>query len=180
MKEGKLLLHICCAPDATVPCLGLLSEGYGTVGFFYGSNIHPEKEYIMRKESVEILSRAVPIDVFILPYDPEPWLEATKDFADHPEGGERCVVCFKLQLEAAAVYAEKHGFKYLSTTLTISPHKNPELINRIGAEAAERHRLLWIDKIWRKNNGFKRSIDESRILNLYRQNYCGCIYSENG
>ncbi len=154
-----------------------MSEGYAVVGFFYGGNIHPEEEYVKRMEAVLKLGRSVGIDAVISRYDPESWIDIAGVFADEPEGGKRCAICFGLQLEAAAAYAENQGFTHLSTTLTISPHKDPILINSIGKEAAGRHGLLWVEKIWRKKDGFKRSVEESNRLGLYRQDYCGCIYS---
>lgn len=98
--------------------------------------------------------------------------------AAEPEGGGRCRLCFALQLEAAALQAAERGFSHLTTTLTISPHKDPALINQIGAETAKKYGLTWVEKIWRRGGGFQRSVEESTRLGLYRQNYCGCIYSE--
>ncbi|MDO5563329.1 MAG: epoxyqueuosine reductase QueH [Synergistaceae bacterium] len=177
MKEKKLLLHICCAPDATVPWPELISEGFETVGFFYGGNIHPADEYEKRADAVRTLSREVGMPAVLPKYEPDKWLEATYAYKDEPERGRRCELCFALQLEDAAEYAANHGFTHLSTTLTISPHKDPVLINSIGEGAAKKQGLVWVEKIWRRNDGFKRSVDESRRLGLYRQNYCGCVYS---
>lgn len=172
-----LLLHICCAPDATVPWPELVKEGYEVTGYFYGSNIHPHDEYIKRADALQILSDTMTGKSVFAEYSPDEWVEKTERFADEPEGGKRCEKCFELQLDAAARYAKENNFTHISTTLTISPHKNVGLINFIGSEAAKRYNLTWIDKVWRKNNGFKRSVDESIRLGLYRQNYCGCIYS---
>ena len=177
MNRGKLLLHICCAPDATVPWPELISEGFDTVGFFYGGNIHPREEYEKRAEAVKILSGEINMPAVLPEYEPEKWLETTYDYRDEPERGKRCEVCFSVQLESAAEYAANHGFTHLSTTLTISPHKDARLINSIGARAAEACGLIWIEKVWRKSDGFRRSVCESRRLGLYRQNYCGCLYS---
>ena len=177
MEKTRLLLHICCAPDATVPWPELLNEGCEVVGYFYGGNIHPAAEYERRAEAVRTLSQATQAPAVLPAYEPEVWLEATKELADEPERGRRCSVCFRLQLEAAAQYAAEHGFTHLCTTLTISPHKDAALINRIGAETAARHGRVWVERIWRKKDGFKRSVAESKRLGLYRQNYCGCIYS---
>lgn len=177
MEKIKLLLHICCAPDATVPWPELLAEGYEASGYFYGGNIHPQAEYEKRAEAVRMLAEVTQAPAILPGYEPEKWLEATKELADEPERGRRCPVCFRLQLEAAAVYAAAHGFSHLSTTLTISPHKDAALINKIGAETAVQHGLVWLERIWRKQDGFKRSVAESKRLGLYRQNYCGCVYS---
>lgn len=178
--DKKLLLHICCAPDATVPCPSLQGEGYVVAGFFYGSNIHPEEEYLKRRDAVAALSRIYAIEAVMAEYNPEAWYEAAAIYSEEPEGGERCALCFRLQLAAAAEYAVTHDFSYMSTTLTISPHKNVALINDIGRDIAEKHGLFWVEKIWRKNDGFRHSVEESKRLNLYRQNYCGCAYSARG
>jgi len=175
--KKRLILHICCAPDATVPADLLLDEGYRTGGFFYGGNIHPEEEFQKRAAAVAFLCQTKGIGCHVMPYDPEKWIGETKAFASEPEGGKRCLLCFELQLKAAAEYAVRCGAGSLTTTLTISPHKDPSAINGIGEKICSEHGLVWISKIWRKNNGFKRSVDESRKLGLYRQDYCGCIYS---
>ena len=176
-ENKKLILHICCAPDATVPGEELLKEGYRTIGFFYGSNIHPEEEFIKRADAVRSLCRIKGMDCHIMGYDPQTWISLTEGFASEPEGGRRCPLCFELQLRAAARYASAMGGGFLTTTLTISPHKDPYLINKIGEDVSSEYGLKWIPRIWRKNNGFKRSVEESKILGLYRQDYCGCIYS---
>jgi predicted adenine nucleotide alpha hydrolase (AANH) superfamily ATPase len=172
-----LLLHICCAPDATVPWPELLKDGLKVKGFFYGGNVQPESEYERRTEALRKLCGHLGAEAAIMPFDMSEWLRAVRGLEDEPEGGKRCEACFSLQLEAAASYAEKNGFTELSTTLTISPHKDPNLINEIGERAAGRHGLTWIGRVWRKNGGFQRSVTESRRLGLYRQNYCGCIPS---
>lgn len=178
MADCKLLLHICCAPDATVPFPELLSDGYSVTGFMYGGNIHPADEYARRSEALAKLTAVIGEAVVVMKWNPKPWIEATRKYAGEPEGGARCRLCFGLQLEAAASYAEENKFTHLSTTLTISPHKNPKIINQIGRRIADKYGLFWIDKTWRRNGGFKRSVDESKRLGLYRQNFCGCIYSE--
>ena len=177
MAKIRLLLHICCAPDATVPWPELLSEGYETVGYFYGGNIHPQEEYEKRAGAVMTLAEVTQAPAVLPAYEPEAWLDATRELACEPERGRRCALCFRLQLAAAASYAAENGFTHLSTTLTISPHKDAALINKIGAEAAAARGLVWLARVWRKQDGFKRSVAESRRLGLYRQNYCGCIYS---
>ena len=177
MAKIRLLLHICCAPDATVPWPELLSEGYETVGYFYGGNIHPQEEYEKRAGAVTTLAEVTQAPAVLPAYEPEAWLDATRELAGEPERGRRCALCFRLQLAAAASYAAENGFTHLSTTLTISPHKDAALINKIGAEAAAAHGLVWLARVWRKQDGFKRSVAESSRLGLYRQNYCGCIYS---
>ena len=178
-NSQKLLLHICCAPDATIPWPELIAEGYAVTGYFYGSNIHPEEEYLKRLEALNCLREVVKAPVILPEYNPSEWFEKCEEFAAEPEGGKRCAECFRAQFEAGAKYAAENGFDAISTTLTISPHKNVELINKIGTEIAEKHKLLWLERIWRKNNGFKRSVEASRELGIYRQNYCGCIFSRH-
>jgi predicted adenine nucleotide alpha hydrolase (AANH) superfamily ATPase len=180
--EGKaikrLMLHVCCAPDATVPFRDLKSEDWSEIlGYFYGSNIHPEEEYRRRAETLAFLSEGEGVAVCLRPYDPEEWFARAAPLAEEPEGGERCALCFSLQLEAAAAEGRRCGATHLATTLSISPHKNVTLISRLGREASISCGLTWEDRIWRKRDGFLRSVQISKELGLYRQNYCGCLYS---
>ena len=177
LPKPSLLLHICCAPDATIPWPALL-EKYNVTGFFYGSNIHPLKEYERRIDSVKILQKSISGFVVFPPYSPETWHNATHGLENEPEGGARCTICFRKQFEATAKYAKEHNFEYITTTLTISPHKNVKLINEIGNSIASQYGVKWLDFVWRKNNGFLASIKRSKELGLYRQNYCGCIWSK--
>ena len=178
MSLRRLLLHICCAPDATVPWPVLKSEGYEVKGFFYGNNIHPLSEWQKRSDAVKKLSSLLDMEAEIAPYSPEAWLSATEGLRGEPEGGARCEACFALQLESAARFAAEGGFGFVCTTLSISPHKRPDAINRIGREKAIAARVEWVDRVWRKNDGFRLSVTAGREMGLYRQNYCGCAYSE--
>lgn len=173
----NLLLHICCAPDASVPVPDLISEGWNVKGFFYGNNIHPFNEYSRRLEAVKILSRHFEIECEIMNYNIDEWCEKISGLESEPEGGRRCEKCFELQLTAGACAAKRMGFENFCTTLTISPHKNVTLINNIGLSISQNYGLVWQNKIWRKNNGFLRSVRASREMGLYRQNYCGCMFS---
>lgn len=177
MKE--LLLHICCAPDASIPIPDLLSEGWNVRGFFYGSNIHPYDEYVKRLEALRILTIHYDIPCEILPYDPDEWLEGVRGLECEPECGKRCTRCFEIQLQKGAESAKRCGCENFCTTLTISPHKNVTLINVLGDSISCHHGLKWENRIWRKDNGFLRSVRASKELGLYRQNYCGCMFSEN-
>ena len=176
--EKNILLHICCAPDASVPVPDLIVEGWNVHGFFYGSNIHPLDEYERRLEALGILTQHHEIPCEISCYCPGEWLDGVKGLEHEPEGGRRCEKCFALQLEAGAKIARALGCEYFCTTLTISPHKNVALINELGERISSLHGLHWENRIWRKNNGFLRSVKISRELGLYRQNYCGCVYSK--
>ncbi|MDR1650192.1 MAG: epoxyqueuosine reductase QueH [Synergistaceae bacterium] len=177
MRNRRALLHVCCAPDATVPWPALRGEGYDTAAFFYGSGIHPREEWVARSDAVRRLAGYVGGSAEFAEYDPESWFAAMKGMEDEPEGGKRCAVCFGLQLAAAARYAASEGFEYLCTTLSISPHKSPPLINGVGASVSAAAGLKWIERVWRKNDGFRLSVARSREMGLYRQNYCGCVYS---
>jgi len=184
-EKRNVLLHICCAPDATIPWPELVNEGYETSGFFYGSNIHPLGEYERRRDAVRYAAKIFGKRLFEAPYRPSEWvhgiaircagMELIKE-----EGGPRCSLCFRSQFEAAAKCAVERGFDSLCTTLTISPHKKPDIVNAIGEAVAERHGLRWIERIWRRRDGFRRSVLKSRELGLYRQNYCGCVFSIRG
>ena len=177
-SNKEILLHICCAPDGTVPTLELNSDGWNITGYFYGNNIHPEDEYKKRLDSIKILAAKNNFMRVIIPeYSPSQWLNQITGFENECEGGLRCEKCFGIQFEAAANEAVKLGIKFLTTTLTISPHKNIKIISEIGHAVAKLHNLEWLDIIWRKNNGFLKSIKLSREMGLYRQNYCGCIFS---
>ena len=170
------MLHICCAPDATVPWASL-SRDMSVVGYFYGSNIHPREEYVKRRGAVEKLMDGVGGRCIYPGYSPDSWFQSALPHAEEPEGGKRCALCFRLQLEHAAREAAGSGCSHLCTTLTISPHKDAALINEIGNEIAGNYDLAWVERVWRSNNGFQESVKAARARGLYRQNYCGCVYS---
>jgi predicted adenine nucleotide alpha hydrolase (AANH) superfamily ATPase len=176
----RAALHVCCAPDATIPWPALREEGYDVAGFFYGSNIHPRDEWLARAEAVRKLAGALGGECGMAAYEPDEWFDLTRGCESAPEGGDRCVKCFRAQLTASAKFAVKLGAGFLCTTLTISPHKNPAVINEIGESCASAQGLVWINRVWRKGGGFKLSVARSREMNLYRQNYCGCLYSARG
>lgn len=176
----QIFIHCCCAPDSTVPLKRLSEEGWEPTCVFYGSNIHPETEYRWRLEEMEKVAALMEVELKILPYDPESWFEKARVLAGQPEGKARCGLCFALQLAAAAECAAREGCAFLCTTLTISPHKCPEKINRIGKAVAQQAGLEWLERTWRKRGGFLESVLESRLLGLRRQTYCGCLYSFKG
>ena len=179
MPGGSMLLHICCAPDATVPTRDLAAEGWQVAGFFYGSNIQPEEEYRLRLGALHTLREHRGLPVEVAPYAPEEWRAhmLRLGLMEEPEGGRRCTACFELQLAAAAGAAVRLGCSHLCTSLTISPHKDAARITAIGERIAAAHGLTWEPRIWRKKNGFLRSIRISKEMGLYRQNYCGCLPS---
>ncbi|MFZ5519374.1 MAG: epoxyqueuosine reductase QueH [Candidatus Zhuqueibacterota bacterium] len=176
MNKKKLLLHSCCGPCTTVPVERLWDE-YEIVSFEYNPNIHPETEHQLRLTELDRLTDELGIDLIVAEYDPERWFSLVKGLETEPEGGERCAICFRMRLERAAMFAKENGFDFYTTTLTISPHKNAERINKIGAEIARQHGVNFLECNFKKKDGYSRSIELSKAYQLYRQNYCGCIYS---
>ncbi len=175
MKK-KLLLHICCAPDATYG-IEYFSKGFDVTVFFYNPNIHPEAEYKLRLIELKRVARRYGVTMIEGDYNPNAWFEAVKGLENEPEGGKRCPVCFRMRLEETARVASELGFEAISTVLTISPKKDSELVNRIGRAAALKYGVEWIDANLKKGGGFKRSLELSSLFELYRQEYCGCVFS---
>ena len=173
----KLLLHLCCAP-CSAHVLNLLAETCDVTGYFYNPNIHPESEYRRRLMEAERHCRDKHIRLLPSTYQPRDWLSLTRGYEAEPEGGARCAICFRLRLEETARIAAAHRFDRFGTTLTISPHKDAALINRIGREAGARHHLRFHEADFRKGNGYGESCRLSRALGLYRQHYCGCVFSK--
>ncbi len=174
--KPKLLLHICCGPCAT-EVIRRLKDGYEVVGFYCNPNTHPEEEYNKRLMEVQRLSALWRVLVDVAPYDHGRFLEAVHGLEAEPEGGSRCRACYRLRLEESARRAADNGCTYLATTLTIAPMKKAAVIHPIGREAATQHGLVFVEEDWKKRDGFKHSIEISKDLGLYRQNYCGCEFS---
>ncbi len=178
----NLLLHSCCAPCSSY-VLEYLSRYFDLTVFYYNPNISPAEEYEKRASELERLVSDMtfehPVRVIRGRYDPERYYEAAKGLEDAPEGGERCRRCFRLRLDEAAKTAKELGISLFTTTLTISPLKDADLLNRIGEEAAERYGISFLPSDFKKRNGYLRSIELSKEYHLYRQNFCGCIYSKN-
>ncbi len=173
----RILLHVCCGPCATHPVIELQREAFDVTLFFSNSNIHPEGEYIKRLNSLKEYAREVKIPLIIDAYDPAQWFEAIKGYETSPEGGARCRICFELRLRKTAQYAKSHGFDWFTTTLTISPHKNASVINQIGIQIGKEFSINFLPRNFKKKDGFKKSVILSKEYNLYRQDYCGCIFS---
>jgi len=172
-----MLLHICCAPCST-HVVDVLKKEYNLTGFFYNPNIHPDDEYLKRKAELERYSKAIGIDIICGEYEKKLWLDMAKGMEDMPEGGERCSMCFRMRLDKTAEYAKEQGYNVIATTLSISPHKNASKINQIGRAIAEKHRISFYEADFKKRGGFEKSISMSRDFGLYRQSYCGCIFSK--
>lgn len=183
-ERKRLLLHACCAPCSSY-CLEYLREAFALTVFFYNPNLTEQEEYRRRVEEEKRLIALMngqegssQIEILEGRYEPERFLEAAKGLETCKEGGERCVRCFALRLGETARVAAEGGFDFFTTSLTISPLKNSALLNRIGAQEGERYGVRFLPSDFKKNNGYLRSTQLSRLHGLYRQNYCGCIYSK--
>ncbi len=170
--KPRLLLHACCAPCASWP-LELLSDRCDITVYYYNPNIMPLEEYEKRLGEFEKLRR-YPFRLVAEAWDNEAFLAAVRGREADPEGGGRCSLCFRLRLGAAAEKAAAENYDLFATTLTVSPHKNAEVINAIGAELGEKWGVSWLPSDFKKREGYKRSIELCRELGIYRQDYCGC------
>lgn len=179
-KIPKLLLHSCCAPCSSY-CIEYLSKYFDITLYFYNPNISKKEEFNKRANElarlVDSMPLTRPINVIIEQYEPNEFYEIAKGLENEPERGKRCEECFKLRLERSAQYARKNNFDYFTTTLSISPHKDAQLLNEIGKDFSRKYNIPYLFSDFKKKNGYKRSIELSTEYNLYRQNYCGCIYS---
>lgn len=177
----SLLLHACCAPCSSY-VLEYLNEYFDITVFFYNPNITEKDEYDKRAAEIRRLINEMPkkneIKLLYGDYSPADFTEIAKGLEDVPEGGERCFKCYRLRLNETASTAAEKGYDYFTTTLSISPHKNAAVLNEIGAESAEKYGVRYLFSDFKKKNGYKRSCELSAEYNLYRQNYCGCIYSK--
>ena len=176
----RLLLHSCCAPCSSY-VLEYLSKYFEITVFYYNPNITDQQEYTHRIEEQQRLIRELPaehpISFLAGAYAPECFFEAVRGLEHIPEGGERCFACFKLRLEETARQAAAGNFDYFTTTLTISPLKNASKLNEIGEAAASTYHAVFLNSDFKKKDGYRRSTELSREYGLYRQDYCGCIFS---
>jgi hypothetical protein len=177
-RKAKLLLHACCAPCSSA-CLERLHEVFDITVLFYNPNIE-EEEYLKRKaELVRLITETGWAKICDCDHDESQFYDNIKGLEDQPEGGKRCLKCFFIRLEKTAQIAKEQGYDFFTTTLTISPLKNAEAINSIGESLGEKYSVQWLYSDFKKKNGYLNSIKLSQQHHLYRQNYCGCIYSRN-
>ncbi|MCD7833951.1 MAG: epoxyqueuosine reductase QueH [Lachnospiraceae bacterium] len=180
-----LLLHSCCAPCSSY-VLEYLSQYFRITVLYYNPNIYPEDEYARRVREQRRLIEEMgangvlpnPVQLIEGRFDSREFYEAVRGLEQIPEGGERCFACFRLRLGEAVRRAAADGFDYVTTTLTISPLKNAPKLNEIGEELAREHQVHWLPCDFKKRNGYKRSVELSAEYGLYRQDYCGCIFSK--
>lgn len=176
-----LLLHSCCAPCSSY-VLEYLSEYFSITVFYYNPNIFPEEEFTKRIQEQDMLIQKLPVkhEIKLIAgnYDSERFYEMAKGLEQAQEGGERCFKCYELRLRETAELAKAGGYDYFTTTLSISPLKNAQKLNEIGERLAEEYGLQYLCSDFKKKNGYKRSTELSREYGLYRQDYCGCVYSK--
>jgi len=174
----KLLLHSCCAPCSGEVMEAIHASGIDYSIFFYNPNIHPKREYELRKEENISFAEKHNIEFIDADYDTDNWFERIKGLEMEPERGERCTQCFDMRFERTALYAQEHGFPVITSCLGISRWKNMEQINDCGKRAAARYDgMSYWDFNWRKGGGSQRMIEISKREEFYQQEYCGCIYS---
>ncbi|RHP44134.1 epoxyqueuosine reductase QueH [Clostridium sp. AF32-12BH] len=180
-RVPRLFLHSCCAPCSSY-VLEYLSDYFEITVFYYNPNISPEEEYEKRvaeqKHLIQELPVRHPIHLVVGNYEPERFYALSKGLETVPEGGERCFRCYRLRLEETARMAEEGGYDYFATTLTISPLKNAQKLNEIGEELSGIYKVEHLPSDFKKKNGYKRSVELSAEYGLYRQNYCGCVFSK--
>lgn len=170
----KVALHICCAVCAAGAIERLRQDQHVVHGFFYNPNIHPEEEYLRRLESARRVAGEYGIPLTVAEYRPEEWFSQTESLENEPEGGRRCPICFRLRLASTFRFMHESGCDAFTTTLTMGSNKSADLIGKIGREIGGSH---YLEYDFKKKDGFKRASTLARQWGLYRQNYCGCIYS---
>lgn len=177
----SLLLHSCCGPCSTY-VLDYLSKYFDITVYFYNPNVMPSSEYDLRlqtqKDVLQNLTLSRNIKLVEAPYDPQEFLSISKGLENEPERGKRCKKCIELRIQKTAKFASDNGFDYFCTTLSVSPHKDAELINSLSEKYAEIYNINTIPTDFKKRNGYLESIRLSKELGLYRQDYCGCIFSK--
>lgn len=175
----SLLLHACCAPCSS-HTLSYIADFFRITLYFYNPNIAPQSEYEFRRDELKRLVREMNLDIEVLEdaYDPEPFYQLAKGLEDLPERGERCQKCIELRLRTSAAKAKQLGCDFFTTTLTISPHKDCSFINECGGSIAQEFGVPYLFSDFKKHEGYKHSIELSKQFNLYRQNYCGCVFSK--
>ncbi len=176
-RRPSLLLHSCCGPCSSY-VIEYLSKYFEITVYYYNPNIFPQEEYKKRRfEQVKLIQRLGGATMCEAEYDPQSFAAVAKGLEGEREGGARCTECFRLRLERTAQRAKEGDFEYFCTTLTVSPHKNATLINEISERLAEQYAVKALPADFKKREGYKRSIELSKELELYRQDYCGCEYS---
>ena len=180
-KTKKVLLHSCCAPCSSY-VITFLSNYFDITILYYNPNISPKEEYEKRKQEqirlIKTLKTKNKLEILDCDYDNDIYNKSISGYESCPEGGNRCHICFNLRLDKTAKLAKQNNYDYFCSTLTVSPHKNSKIINEIGKTISNKYNIKWLYSDFKKNEGFKQSIILSKEYNLYRQDYCGCVYSK--
>ncbi|MBU1119559.1 epoxyqueuosine reductase QueH [Patescibacteria group bacterium] len=178
MKKSSTLLHACCAPCSTTALERLCTE-YTVHGFFYNPNIHPKNEWTKRANETTRLFAEYFVPITIQDGDLEKWLNTMEGLEKEPEGGKRCKKCFELRLTKTAHKAKKNNFDSFSTTLSVSPYKNSRDLFKIAQNISKHINIPFLEKNFEDEEGYKQSIELSKKFALYRQKYCGCMFSHS-
>jgi len=177
----RLLLHTCCAPCSS-RCIEYLSNYFDITVLYYNPNISPVEEYIKRKEEqirfLNEFNSKNKLDILDIEYNYQDFLNIVEGLENEKEGGKRCFNCYRLRLEKTAKVALENNYDFFGTTLTVSPYKNSQILNKIGEELENKYNIKYLFSDFKKKEGYKRSIELSKEYNLYRQDYCGCVYSK--
>jgi len=177
-SKPNLLLHSCCAPCSSY-VIEYLRDYFNITILYYNPNISPKEEYYKRKnEQLRFIKNYPDINFMDCDYDNDTYNNLVSGLENEPERGSRCTVCFNLRLSKTAIMAKDNNFDYFGTTLTVSPYKNAQLINEIGRNLEVKHGIKWLYSDFKKENGYKRSIELSKKYDLYRQDFCGCVFSK--
>lgn len=180
-NRPKLLLHACCGPCSSY-CLEYLTEFFDITILYYNPNIYPALEYERRLEELKIFLSKIPhankIDLLEARYNPKEYYQVVKGLENLGERSQRCYVCYKLRMEESAKIAKENNYDFFTTTLSISPYKDAQWINEIGELLEKKYQVNYLYADFKKKNGYKRSIELSNQYNMYRQDYCGCVYSK--
>lgn len=180
-QKPRLLLHACCGPCAS-SVLDYLCPNFDITVYFYNPNIMPKKEFNMRLDALkQVISHFEGVKLVVPTQDEREYVSLVKGMESLPEGGSRCEICFAMRLENTAKYLAEHGeeFDFFATTLTVSPHKNADLINRIGKRIAQKYGVEYLSSNFKKRDGYLKSIQLCKEWDIYRQSYCGCNFQAN-
>lgn len=175
--KPKLLLHCCCAP-CTSGCIERLMDFFDITFYYYNPNIDTLGEYDLRADELKKLAKKFNLKYIIEKYNSQEFLDIAKGYESLPEGSERCFKCFELRLNKSAKFCKENAFEYFTTTLTISPLKNASKLNEIGEMLGAKYNVKFLNSDFKKKGGYLRSIQMSREMDFYRQNYCGCAFSK--
>lgn len=177
-NKPRLLLHVCCAPCSSA-VLELLSKYFDITIYYYNPNIHPQTEYEKRFGELIKLNKVMNFNYKIVQpkYNPQEFFDIAKGYENLPEGDIRCKKCMEQRMEQCAKYAKENNFDYFTTTLSISPYKNSHWINEIGYTLQDKYNIKFLYSDFKKNNGYLESIKLCKEYDIYRQDYCGCVYS---